>query len=203
METQLLLRQKGHSPQFSTHVYCGQTAVCNRIPLGTEVGLSLGDILLDGDSAPPPLKGYHPWTKIRVGRRSRRTFSTDFDIIRRRVDDVVIFFQIFRRHVGIFSHFFMCCFYFIIKGHANFFLLFFLLHNKSSVVAEVGNRLAIINIGRREGEAALPHSGGTWPHQTQCGLGRDLPPYQVASLSIQPFRHHRYGSKIGGCCAPF
>ena len=28
--------------QFATHVYCGQTAVCIKIPLGTEVGLSLG-----------------------------------------------------------------------------------------------------------------------------------------------------------------
>jgi len=38
--------QKGHSsPQFSAHVYCGQTAVCIRIPLGMEVGLSLGDIM--------------------------------------------------------------------------------------------------------------------------------------------------------------
>jgi len=26
--------------------------VCIRIPLGTEVGLSLGDIVLDGDAAP-------------------------------------------------------------------------------------------------------------------------------------------------------
>ena len=30
-------------------------------------------------------------------------------------------------------------------------LIFFLLHNKSSVVAEMGNRLATIDIGRREG----------------------------------------------------
>jgi len=37
--------------QFSAHVYCGQTAVCIRIPLGTEVGLTLGDIVLDGDPA--------------------------------------------------------------------------------------------------------------------------------------------------------
>jgi len=29
---------------------------------------------------------------IRVGRRSRRTFSSDFEIFRRRVDDVVIYF---------------------------------------------------------------------------------------------------------------
>ena len=49
--------QKRHSPQFSTHVYCGQTAVCIRIPLGTDVGLSLGDIVLDGDPAPLPKKG--------------------------------------------------------------------------------------------------------------------------------------------------
>jgi len=51
--------QKGHSPQFSAHVYCCQTAVsvCIRIPLGTEVGLSLGDIVLDWDPASPPRKG--------------------------------------------------------------------------------------------------------------------------------------------------
>jgi len=39
-------------PQFSAHVYCGQTAGVIRIPLDTEVGLSPGDIVLDGD---PPL----------------------------------------------------------------------------------------------------------------------------------------------------
>jgi len=48
--------KKRHSPQFSVHVYCGQTAVCVRISLGPEVGLSLGDIVLDGDPAPPPEK---------------------------------------------------------------------------------------------------------------------------------------------------
>jgi len=37
--------------------YCGQTALCIRIPLGTEVGLSPGHIVLDGDPAPPP-KGH-------------------------------------------------------------------------------------------------------------------------------------------------
>jgi len=31
------LSQKGHSPQFLADVYCGQTAVCIRMPLGTEV----------------------------------------------------------------------------------------------------------------------------------------------------------------------
>jgi len=52
--------KKGHSPQFSADVCCGQTAVCIRIPLGTEVGLSLGDIVLDEDPAPPPLRGHSP-----------------------------------------------------------------------------------------------------------------------------------------------
>ena len=55
-------------------------AVCIRITLGTEVGLSLGDILLDGDPATPPLKGHSPqfsanvscgqmagWTKMPLG----------------------------------------------------------------------------------------------------------------------------------------
>jgi len=50
----------GGAPQFSAHVYCGQTAECIRIPLGMEVGLSLGDIVLDGDPAPSPLKGHSP-----------------------------------------------------------------------------------------------------------------------------------------------
>jgi len=39
--------------QFSAHVYCSQTAEWIRIPLGTEVGLGPGDIVLNGDSAPP------------------------------------------------------------------------------------------------------------------------------------------------------
>ena len=46
--------------QFSAHVYCGQTAVCIRVPLVTEVGLSLGDIVLDGDPDPLPLNGHVP-----------------------------------------------------------------------------------------------------------------------------------------------
>ena len=40
--------QKGgdSSPHFSAHVYCGQTAGWTRIPLGTELGLGPGDIVL-------------------------------------------------------------------------------------------------------------------------------------------------------------
>jgi len=40
-------------PQFSAHVYCGQTARWIKMPLGREVGLGQGDIVLDRDPAPP------------------------------------------------------------------------------------------------------------------------------------------------------
>jgi len=39
-------------PQFSVHVYCGQTAGWMNTPLGTEVDLGPGHIVLDGDPAP-------------------------------------------------------------------------------------------------------------------------------------------------------
>jgi len=72
---------KGHSRQFSAHVYCGQTAGWIKIPLGTEVGLGPGDIVLDGDPAAPAKKEGQPpifspcpcdqparWTKMSLGR---------------------------------------------------------------------------------------------------------------------------------------
>jgi len=41
-----------------TLAYCGQTVGWIRMPLGTEVGVGPGDILLDADPAtPPPKKG--------------------------------------------------------------------------------------------------------------------------------------------------
>ena len=47
--------------QFLAHVYCGQTAGWMKTPLGTEVDLGPGHIVLDGDPASPPLKGHsHP-----------------------------------------------------------------------------------------------------------------------------------------------
>jgi len=49
--------RKGHSPQYSAHVDCSQTAGCIRIALGMEAGLSLGDIVLHGDPSP---KGVQP-----------------------------------------------------------------------------------------------------------------------------------------------
>ena len=35
--------KNGQSPQFSSHVCCGQTAGWIKMPLGTEVGLGPGD----------------------------------------------------------------------------------------------------------------------------------------------------------------
>jgi len=50
--------QKGGTvPQFSAHIYCGQTAGWIKLPLGTEVGLGPDHIVLSGDPAPLPRKG--------------------------------------------------------------------------------------------------------------------------------------------------
>jgi len=58
------LPKKGAEPQFSAHVYCGQTAGWIKMVLGTEVGLSPGDLaVLDGVPAPLPKKGAEPPNK--------------------------------------------------------------------------------------------------------------------------------------------
>jgi len=60
MENQSPLPDKGaEPPQFSAHVYCGQTARCIKMPLGIEVDLGLRDIVLDVDPAPPQKKGHN------------------------------------------------------------------------------------------------------------------------------------------------
>jgi len=48
---------RGPSPQFSAHVYCGQTAGWIKMVLSMEVGLDPVHIVLDGDTAPLPKKG--------------------------------------------------------------------------------------------------------------------------------------------------
>jgi len=45
--------------------------------------------------------------------------------------------------------------------------------------------------------------GQLGPRLTQCGLGRSLLPYRLASSSIQPFGHNRCGPKIRGLCPLF
>ena len=54
--------EKGTAPpQFSAHVYCGQTAGWIKMPLGIEVSLGPFHIVLDGDNtAPLPKKWAEP-----------------------------------------------------------------------------------------------------------------------------------------------
>jgi len=60
MGTQLPHTQRGTAPQLSAHVCYGQMAGRIKMPLGTEVRLSPGHIVLDGDPALPPPKGHSP-----------------------------------------------------------------------------------------------------------------------------------------------
>jgi len=46
------LQKRAEPPQFSAHVFCGQTAAWIKIKLRTEVDIGPGHILLDGDPAP-------------------------------------------------------------------------------------------------------------------------------------------------------
>jgi len=71
-------------PQFSAHVYCGQTAGWIKMPLGTEVGLGPGDIVLDGDPAPPPQFSAHVycgqtagWIKMALGNTGHIALDGD------------------------------------------------------------------------------------------------------------------------------
>ena len=48
--------QRGTAPQFSAHICRGQMAAWIKMPLGMELDLGTGDLVLDGDLAPPPPK---------------------------------------------------------------------------------------------------------------------------------------------------
>jgi len=52
--------KRGRSPQFSAHVYCDQASAWIKMPLCTEVGLGLGDIVLDGTQLPLPKEVAEP-----------------------------------------------------------------------------------------------------------------------------------------------
>ena len=49
------IKRYTHPTQFLVHVYCSQMAVWRKTPLGTEVDLGPGHIVLDG--LPAPAKG--------------------------------------------------------------------------------------------------------------------------------------------------
>ena len=48
---------KGAEPQFSVHIYSGQTAGWIKVALGIEVGLGPGHIVLDEEQLSSPKKG--------------------------------------------------------------------------------------------------------------------------------------------------
>jgi len=73
---------KGHSPQFSAHVCCGQTARWIKMPVGTEVGLGPGDIVLDGDPA-PPIKGHSLRTLRPMSIVAKRLERSKCHLVRR------------------------------------------------------------------------------------------------------------------------
>ena len=63
------LPKKGaEPPKFSAHVYCGQTAGWIKMPLGTKVGLSPGDSVLDGAGSPSNTM-WVAWTEAYFHRR--------------------------------------------------------------------------------------------------------------------------------------
>jgi len=52
---------RGHNPQFSTNICCGQTSRWIKMPLGRKLGLDPSDTVLDGDPASPrPKKAAEP-----------------------------------------------------------------------------------------------------------------------------------------------
>jgi len=51
---------KGHSPQFSANVRCGQTAGRTKMPLGTEAGLGPGNFVFDWDQLLPEKRTHPP-----------------------------------------------------------------------------------------------------------------------------------------------
>ena len=51
-------KRETHPTQFLAHVYCGQTAGWMTTPLGTEVDLGPGHIVLDGVTPSSPRKGH-------------------------------------------------------------------------------------------------------------------------------------------------
>jgi len=51
---------KGAQPPVSAHVYCGETNGWIKMPLGTEVDLGPGHVVLDGTQLPPAKGAQQP-----------------------------------------------------------------------------------------------------------------------------------------------
>jgi len=73
----------GQNPQFSAHVYCGQTPGWIKMPLGTEVGLCPGNIVLDEETATPP-RGTAPYPNFRpMSVAAKRLDGSRSNLVRR------------------------------------------------------------------------------------------------------------------------
>ena len=68
-------KKKGTAANFWPMLCCGQTAGLIKMPLGTEVGLGQGDIVLDGDPAPPKKEVQRPqfWYMSIMAKRLDRS----------------------------------------------------------------------------------------------------------------------------------
>ena len=73
----------GRTPQFSTHLYCDQTAGCIKMPLGMDVDLSPGDFVLDGDPAILPKKGTETPNIRRMSIAAKRLHGSRCHLLRR------------------------------------------------------------------------------------------------------------------------
>jgi len=86
MGTQPLLKKGAEPPpQFSAHVYCGQTAGWMKMALGMEVGLGPDHIVLDGEPALLPKKGTEPefLSNVRCGQTTgwmKTPLGTEVDL---------------------------------------------------------------------------------------------------------------------------
>jgi len=104
-----------------------------------------------------------------------------------------VFMQPNRRQIGCKCFTYLICFYVtMLKAAAEC--------NKSTAVAVMGD-CGHNRHGPKRGGALCPLRGELGPRLMQCGLGRRLHPYQVASSSIQPYGHNRHKPKTWGCAS--
>ena len=141
-------------PQFSIHVYCGQTARWIKMALGMKVGLSPGHIVLDGDAAPAPQeREQSPFPQFSAHFYYGKTAG----------------WMTTPRGTGARSHLTQSR---LGRGLPPYQVAWHL--NPSS-------HLATTDICQKLGNCVPLGEGKLGPHLTQCHVGRGLPPYQVAS----------------------
>ena len=78
----------------ATLVYCGQTVGCIKMPLGTEVGLGPGDIVIDLDPATPARKGAQQpplLAHVYSGQRSPISATDELLYIRTELSTCIVF----------------------------------------------------------------------------------------------------------------